>query len=297
MSAAQLGPPARRFASYCLDLDGTVYLGEELLPAAGSSIAALRAAGSRVVFVTNKPLDSAADYAAKLNRLGVPAVAEDVVTALDSLVGYLTRQHPGARVLTVAEPLVDNTLAAAGFPLTERPDDAQVVVVSFDRTFDYAKLTAAFLAVRSGAVLVATNPDPWCPTPQGGLPDCAALLAAVEVSSGRTAEAVVGKPSQHMAQALLHRLGSSAADAVVVGDRLSTDIAMGRTVGIASALVLTGATSRSDLQAALAAGQPAPDYVLTSLADLLPAAPQTSQAHPAHPARRAPDVDPSWSPA
>lgn len=284
MSVEQGTAPLRRFPAYCLDLDGTVYLGEELLPTAGAAIAALRAAGSRVLFVTNKPLETAADYAAKLTRLGVPAMPADVVTALDSLVSYLTREHPGARVLLVAEPLVANTLATAGFPLTERPEEAQVVVVSFDRGFDYAKLTAAFLAVRAGAALVGTNPDPWCPTADGGLPDCAALLAAVEVSSGRSAEAVVGKPSHHMAQTLLARLGSDGADAVVVGDRLSTDVAMGQSVGLPGALVLTGATSRTDLQAALAQGHPAPDYVLTTLADLLPL-----------PGRHAPTTNPSWS--
>src|SRR5205823_499730 len=95
------------------------------------------------------------------------------------LTGYLARQHAGAVVLTVAEPLVDEALAEAGFAVTTDPALADVVVVSFDRTFSYDKLQRAYRAVRlHGAALVATNPDPFCPTPDGGLPDCAAMLAA-----------------------------------------------------------------------------------------------------------------------
>src|SRR5262245_59935117 len=109
------GPrPERLFDGYALDLDGTVYLGEALLPGAADTIATLRAAGSAVVFLTNNPLKPAAAYAAKLTGLGVPAAEADVVTPLGVLAIYLHRRHPGAAVLTVAEPLVDETLAAAG---------------------------------------------------------------------------------------------------------------------------------------------------------------------------------------
>jgi ribonucleotide monophosphatase NagD (HAD superfamily) len=138
-------------------------------------------------------------------------------------------------------------MAAAGFGLTDQPGAADVVVVSFDRTFDYAKLLAAYRAVRlHGARLVATNPDPYCPTPDGGLPDCAAMLAAVEACTGATAEAIVGKPSRQMAAAVLDRLGTGAAGAAgaaMVGDRLATDMAMARGAGMTGVLVLTGATS------------------------------------------------------
>ena len=101
------------------------------------------------------------------------------MTPLGVLTAYLADRHPGAAVLTVAEPLVDETLAAAGIAVTTDPAEAGVVVVSFDRTFSYAKLLSAYRAVRHfGAAIVATNPDPFCPTPDGGLPDCAAMLAA-----------------------------------------------------------------------------------------------------------------------
>ncbi len=156
--------PDRLFAGYALDLDGTVYLGDDALPGAVEAIRRLRELGRGVVFVTNKPLETAADYAAKLTRLGMPCEASDVVTATDALLAYLAAKHPDSRVLAVAEPAVQAALRGAGHQVTDEPAEAEVVVVSFDRTFDYAKLTAAYRAVRLyGAALVATNPGSVLP--------------------------------------------------------------------------------------------------------------------------------------
>ena len=260
--------PDRMFAGYALDLDGTVYLGDALLPQAAQTIASIRAAGAQLVFLTNNPLRGPDEYAARLSALGVPATAAEVVTPVGVLTSYLLAEHPGEPVLTVAEPLVDAALAAAGITVTTEPARAGAVVVSFDRTFSYAKLLAAYRAVRlHGAAIVATNPDPFCPTPEGGLPDCAAMLAAVEACSGARAEAIMGKPGTHMAAELLRRLAVDPADAVIVGDRLSTDIAMSRPLGLASVLVLSGATAPAELQRSPVQ----PDHVISGLADLLPA--------------------------
>lgn len=264
-AATAVRPPGRRYAGYALDLDGTVYLGDRLLAGADETVRRLRADGANVVFVTNNPLRLARDYADKLTRLGIPATAADVVTALDALVLYLQERHPRATVLTVAEPLVDSVLTDAGFTVTGDPEKADVVVVSFDRTFDYAKLHAAYRAVRAGAVIVATNPDPYCPTDDGGLPDCAAMVAAIEACTGARAEAIVGKPSEHMARAFLGRLGVPASEAAMVGDRLATDVAMGDRAGMAGVLVLTGATSPADLERSGVR----PYAVVSSLTDLL----------------------------
>jgi HAD superfamily hydrolase (TIGR01450 family) len=259
--------PVRLFAGYALDLDGTVYLGDQLLPGAAVTLQRLRGLGARVVFVTNNPLRSAAQYAEKLTRLGIPTAPEDVVTAVDALVHYLKDRDPGSKLLLVAESAVEDRLRGEGFPVTEVPEEADVVVVSFDRQFDYAKLNAAFRAVRHhGAAIVATNPDPYCPTPDGGLPDCAAMLAALEACTGERAEAIVGKPSEHMAAAFMARLGVDPADTAVVGDRLATDIAMAKALGATGILVLTGATSAH----AAASPQIRPDYVLDGIRQLLP---------------------------
>jgi HAD superfamily hydrolase (TIGR01450 family) len=268
VTAERYGPPPKLFDGYAFDLDGTVYLGDTPLPGAVDALGRIREAGRPVVFVTNNPLRSAESYAGKLRSLGVEATAADVVTATDVLVSYLTSAWPQAQLLVLGEKLLLDTLSTAGFALTFDPAVADVVVVSFDRTFDYAKLLAAYRAIRlHGASLVATNPDPYWPTPDGGLPDCAAMLAAVEACTGAVAEAIVGKPSRYMAAAVLERLGVAAAGAAMVGDRLSTDMVMARSAGMVGVLVLTGATNPADLAAAEASALP--DYVIQQLPELL----------------------------
>lgn len=258
-----IDPPL--FAAYAFDLDGTIYLGDELLPGAAETVAELRGGGARIVFLTNKPLHGAAEYAEKLTALGIPATAGDVVTALDALVGYLRARHRGRRVFAVAEALVCDELVRGGFDVTDDPAETDVVVVSFDRTFSYLKLLGAFRAIRhNGAALVATNPDAYCPTPDGGLPDCAAMLAAVEASTGVRAEAVVGKPSAFMGSTLLERLGMPPTKLAIVGDRLTTDVAMARTIGATGILVLTGATTVTEA----ADGAVTADYVIENLTQL-----------------------------
>jgi NagD protein len=266
-TAGSAGPP-RLFSGYVVDLDGTVYLGDDPLPGAVDALATIRAAGSRVIFLTNNPLRSAASYAERLQGLGIEADEQEIVTPLGVLPGYLREHHAGVPVLTVAEPLVDQALLGEGITVTTEPSEAGVVVVSFDRTFDYAKLLRAFRAVRRwGAAIVATNPDPFCPSPDGGLPDCAAMLAAVEACTGARAEAVLGKPGPHMAAEVSTRLAVPASDAAMVGDRILTDVAMSRALGMTSILVLSGATTAADV----AASSVQPDYVIDNLAGLLPA--------------------------
>jgi HAD superfamily hydrolase (TIGR01450 family) len=257
--------PGRIFGGYVFDLDGTVYLGDRLLPRARETLGELKRL-SRVVYLTNKPLEMPEDYAAKLTRLGVETSPDEVVSSTDALLLYLKEHAKGARLFVIGEKPLVGLLRAGGYEVSDEAEGVEVVVVSFDRTFDYRKLKVAFDAVRAGARLVATNPDAYCPTSDGGLPDCAAMLAAVEASTGARAEAVVGKPSPHMARAVLGRLGVPARDTLLVGDRLATDIRMANECGMAGALVLTGATT---LDEAMSSGD-RPEYVIENLGDLLP---------------------------
>lgn len=259
--------PDRFFEGYVFDLDGTIYLGDKLLPDAKETLAELKDR-ARVVYLTNKPLELPEHYAAKLTSLGVPTSPSEVASSTDSLLLYLGRYAPDARLFVVGEELLIELLRSADYEVVEAADDVEVVVVSFDRTFDYRKLQIAFDAVRAGARMVATNPDAYCPTPEGGLPDCAAMLAAIEASTGSRAEAIVGKPSSHMASALLNRLGVSARNTLLVGDRLATDVRMANEAGMSSALTLTGATS---LEETLSSPDQ-PDYLIHDLGELLPRA-------------------------
>ena len=248
---------------WLLDLDGTVYVGEVLVPGAVETVTALRRDGRRVAFLSNKPLQTRADYAEKLTRLGVPAAAEDVINSSLVLARHLATLDPGAPVFLIGERPLAAELTAHGFEV--RPDHhVRWVVIAFDRTFDYGKLNTALQAVRQGARLIATNPDRTCPVEGGEIPDCAGMMAAVEAVSGTTVEVVVGKPSPIILEVALERLGVSARDAVIVGDRIETDIVMGKRLGVATILVLTGITRPGDPRIAALA----PDHVLGSIEEL-----------------------------
>lgn len=256
----------RIFSGYVFDMDGTVYLGDALLPGARHTIETLRAAGSRVVFLSNNPLRTRAGYAAKLTRLGIPTSPDVVVNSSWVLTRWLQRESPGATLFVVGEPRLLAELRTAGFRLSERPGEIQFVVASFDRTFDYRKLQIAFDAVRAGARFIATNADRYCPTPTGGLPDAAAVIGAIEGCTGKHVEVVVGKPSPITARAILDRLRLPPSECIIVGDRLETDIRMGQEAGMATAVVLTGVTTPE----LLATSDIQPDVVLHRLDELLP---------------------------
>ncbi|MGH7358578.1 MAG: HAD-IIA family hydrolase [Candidatus Rokuibacteriota bacterium] len=257
--------PRFPYQGFIFDLDGTLYVGERLVPGARAAVLALRAAGRRVCFLSNKPIQSRADYAAKLTRLGIPAALDEVINSSYVLGRYLAGQTPGARCFVIGEPPLVEELRAAGLAPV---DDARVdyVVVAFDRTFDYRKLDVALQAVkRHGARLVGTNPDRTCPVEGGEIPDAAGMIGAVEGVTGRRVAPIVGKPSPITLGIALDRLGLPAGECAVVGDRLETDIAMARSAGLASVLVLTGVTRPDDPEIA----RWRPDHVIASLSALL----------------------------
>lgn len=270
--AALVRAPDRLFEGYVFDLDGTLYLGDALLPGAARLIAALRALGGRVVFVSNNPTKTPERYAEKLTALGIPTSAADVVNTVVTMTAWLRRHHPAATVFPIAEEPLKQALAAAGIRMSENPAEIDFVIASYDRGFDYRKLQIAFDAIRSHgrARLIATNPDPFCPFPGGrGEPDAAAVIAAIEACTGIRCEVNVGKPDPIMLATVLDLLRLDTADCVMVGDRLGTDICMARDAGMPSALVLTGETTPAMLVAIPASERP--DYVLDRVDRLLPA--------------------------
>ncbi|MDI6726561.1 MAG: HAD-IIA family hydrolase [Smithellaceae bacterium] len=252
------------FKGFIFDLDGTVYKGDKLIPGADEVIRLLRKTGRKVVYLTNKPLETRGDYAAKLTRLGIPTRPEEVVTSSLVMVRYLQKAAPGARLFVIGEAPFLAELKEAGFTLSEQPQTIDYVVAAFDRTFDYRKLNIAYQAIKRGAHFVATNPDRTCPTENGEIPDCAATIAALEAITLKKVEVVVGKPSPMIIQAALEVLGLPAAECLLVGDRLETDIKIGNECGTATALVLTGIT---DL-AMLKQSDIYPDFIFDSIAQV-----------------------------
>ena len=262
MSHSRSGEP--RYDGYIFDLDGTIYLGEHLIPGAKEVVAWLRGHGRRAVFLSNKPLEPGSSYAAKLTRLGIPATPDEVITSVQALIYYLREHHPRARLFVIGEKALLDELRREGFTLTEAVEEIDVVVAAFDRTLDYAKLNTAHQALVRGARFLATNADRTCPIEGGALPDCAGVIAFLEATSERKVELIAGKPSANMLEAAVARLGVPKERCLLVGDRLATDMVMGQQAGMDTALVLTGVTTRE----MLAQSDLKPTYVLESVADV-----------------------------
>ena len=258
--------------AYLFDMDGTIYLGDELLPGVAAVLEALAATGRRRAFITNNTTRTRAEYAGKLRGLGLDAAEDDVVTAGTLTAAWIASHRPGAVCFVLGErPLIDE-FTRAGIGLSDDPSEITLVVSSYDRTFEYRKLRVAFDALRDRPQVgfIATHADPYCPFPGGrGEPDAAAITAAIEACTGRTCQQVIGKPSAAAVTTALELLGVPAERALVVGDRLRTDIAMGRAAGAATALVLGGDTSLAQVSAAPPSARP--DYVLQAMDALLPA--------------------------
>ncbi len=266
--ASQWLRPDRLYDAYIFDLDGTCYLGDALLPSAEETISRLRELGRRTVFLSNNPTRTREAYAERLTRLGLPTPADDVVNSSLVMVDFLNRRMPEANLFVVGETSLERELQAADFTLTEDPAQIDAVIASFDRTFSYHKLQVAFDAIRAGAHFYATNGDRFCPVPGGGQPDAAAMIAAIEASTNTKVEAIVGKPSSYMADAILSLLHLPPEQCIMIGDRLETDVLMGLNAGMAGALTLTGATD-PDM---LSASDIRPTYILRNLGDLIPLA-------------------------
>jgi len=255
------------FKGFIFDLDGTIYLGDQLIPGAERVVRRLRENKRKVVFLSNKPLQTRKDYASKLTQLGIPTQPDEVINSTFVMVNYLKRIAPQARLFAVGEVPFVEELKRAGFHITDEPKEIEYVVVAFDRTFDYHKLNIAFQAIKLGAHFVATNPDRTCPVEGGEIPDCAGMIAAIEAVTEKKVEVIVGKPSPIMIQAALDLMGLMPEDCILIGDRVETDIKMGKDSGIATGIVLTGVTDEKTLEG-FKHTSIQPDFVFQSIADV-----------------------------
>jgi 4-nitrophenyl phosphatase len=249
-----------------LDLDGVVWRGDEAIPTAVEGVAELRAAGLRVAFLSNNSSMRVGDVAAKLERMGVSASPDDVLTSAIAAAVLLAKScAPGTRVLASAGPGVFEALAACGLEGV-REEPVEAVVVGFHQDFDFADLDRTAKAVREGARFVATNMDATYPIPDGLLPGAGSLVAAVSTASGRTPE-VAGKPEPPMVALVRERLGPTG---VMVGDRPSTDGALADALGWPFALVLSGVTTSVAPPGGEAIPEPPPPFVAADLGELAP---------------------------
>ncbi len=254
------------FDGFLIDLDGVVWVGREPVAGSAEALAALLGAGKRIAFVTNNPGRPPARYAERLREMGVEVDEGRIVTA-GMVVARMAGEAagPGGTAFVIGGAPLKEMVGAAGAAVldAEAGREADVVVVSGHRGFDYAELLSAKLALDRGAALIATSHDPTMPMPGGEWPGTGAVLAAVEVASGRRAE-IGGKPERHLFEMALAAI-DGAERVAMVGDRVSSDIEGGRRAGLETILVLSGTSGRAEAEAA----DPRPDHVLDDLAALL----------------------------
>jgi HAD superfamily hydrolase (TIGR01450 family) len=247
-----LTPLASSYDVLLLDLDGCVWVGDEATPGAVGALDAARRAGKGVGFVTNDARHAPEDFVRKLWRLGFKAAIEEVVTVGGALQHVLNLHHSRRTAYVIGSAAVHRHVADAGLRIVNRTafaTRAEVVVVAGHERFDYDELRDATQAVLRGADLVGAGRDPTFPMPDGPWPASGAVLAAVEAATGRTAW-TVGKPEPQVFLTALDRLGEGRA--LVVGDRLDSDVAGAAAAGLDAALVLTGATGEEEAERALA---------------------------------------------
>ena len=261
------------YDAYMFDMDGTIYLGDHLLPGAKRLIEELRRRDIPVRFLSNNPTKDPHLYVDKLERLDIPTPLEDIANTVVTMTRWLKDHHPDKTVFPIAEqPLID-ALQDAGIKISDDPEKIDIVIASYDRTFDYRKLQIAFDAIwcHKRAILVATNPDRYCPFPGGrGEPDCAAIIAAIEACTQTKCQVITGKPEPVMLEVAIEGLDVNPRNCMMVGDRLYTDIEMAKKTGMFSAMPLTGDSTMEEALALPKAHQP--DFLLDRVDRLIPAA-------------------------
>jgi NagD protein len=260
--------PLSQLRHLALDMDGTIYSGGTLFKTTLPFLASLPALGIGHTFLTNNSSKSSQDYLAKLAKLGIPAVPEQLYTSTQATIEYLRRERPRfKRLFILGTPGMIGELTLAGFVSTadSAADEPDAVLAGFDTTLNFARLCRTAYWISQGKPFLATHPDRICPTDEPTvLVDCGAVCAALQSATGRAPDVVLGKPDPRMIGGLLQRHKLQPHQLAMVGDRLYTDVAMARRAGAVGVLVLTGETTVDEARRA----NPPPDLVVNDLAEL-----------------------------
>jgi 4-nitrophenyl phosphatase/NagD protein len=246
---------------FLMDMDGTIYLGDQLLPGAKAWIGLLTELGLSFYFLTNNSSRSRLEYARKLVSLGLDISEEKIFTSGEATALFLQKHFQDAALYVVGTPLLVQSFERFGFSINV--DDPDVVVLGFDTTLTYDKLRRLCELVAAGKPYIATHPDINCPTETGFMPDIGSMIELVAASTGRRPDVIIGKPYEPIVAMLTEKTGFSPDALCMVGDRLYTDIALGKW-GITTALVLSGETKAGDLSGS----QFQPDFVVQDIAEM-----------------------------
>ena len=261
---------------FLIDMDGTIYIGEKMFETTPSFLSAINKIGANYVFFTNNSSKGRSEYLEKLNRMGIKTSAEKIISSTDAAAFYLLENHKNSLIYAFGTIAFCEELSAYGLNITQNPDSAiSVIVMGFDTELSYKKLwdICALLCKNPKLAYVATNPDITCPTEFGYIPDCGSFAQIIKNATGRE-PIFLGKPAPYMVDIALSRFSTSPKDAIIVGDRLYTDIACGIACNVDTALVLSGETKREDISCGLYS----PTYIYKDVGEIAREITKTYQA-------------------
>ncbi len=253
---------------FLFDMDGTLYLDNELYPFTQDLLRVIRETGRRYLFVTNNSSKSVKDYITKLDKLGISATYDDFLTSSQAVAFYLKHHHATARLYVCGTESLKEELRREGFTVTDTLDEVDCIVMGNDQELTFQKLydVSLLLHTRPDIPYIATNLDYVCPTWFGSVPDCGSICDMLyNVSKRRPLS--VGKPSPLMPQLAMERTGTAAEHTAMIGDRIYTDVKSGLNAGVLAILVMSGETTQEILDAS----EDRPDMVLESAGEILKA--------------------------
>lgn len=248
--------------SYLIDMDGVLVRGSQPVPGANEFIGRLRGAGVKFLVLTNNPLYTPRDLAARLERIGLQVPPEAIYTSALATAQFLKNQHPKGTAYVIGDVGLTTALYDAGYIITDH--DPDYVVVGETTSLSYERLTMACRFVAAGARFVATNPDVSGPGDGGMVPACGAIAALIAAATG-VRPYFVGKPNPLMMRTALRTIGAHSEESIMVGDRMDTDIIGGTESGLETILVLTGVTRGDEVERF----PYRPTYVVESVAEIV----------------------------
>lgn len=228
------------YDAFIFDLDGTIYRGNSIIPFADETINYLKQAGKKIIFISNKTTGSINDYFLLLKSFGLNIDKNEIVNATVVIKQYLQNKFAGKNFYAIAEQIFIDEIISSGLNYSEKSDEIDIVIISLDRKLNFEKLEVAAKALENGARFFAANIDDTCPVDGGEIIDAGSTISALEKRTHRKLEDNFGKPSVYMIDEIMKRLNLEFSKCLLIGDRLETDIAMGNTYGIDTALVKTG---------------------------------------------------------
>lgn len=253
-----------------LDMDGVLYNGNKPIKGAARAVERFRDEGKKLVFSTNNSAYTRREYARKLTRMGIPARGREIVTSGYATAVYLQEQSPRAKIYVVGENGLESELRRAGLKLVSRKDaeKATHVVAGLDRKLDYNKIAGGLRALLAGAEFIATNIDTTYPSEAGLLPGAGATVGALVGCAGREPNLVIGKPSPHIIKRALALLNTKPSETAIIGDRIDTDVEVGKRIGLRTILVLSGVCTEKDAKK-ISGTKMAPDFVFRSIGEVI----------------------------